>query len=299
MQGNNEHDSLTGVDLILLAVGITIYPTASLDQLAMYIVSQGGNVHNKSILSKRLKDLEVSRKSVSVEAYEAFSERNLLREQLFWTRPLPLGKVGIPRCKFIDCDEFAIEHKRLNKTKGWGLSCYRVRTIGNYTKSTKLTVIFAIEAGDQSIDDSLTGSIARPRRWVQVRRLQGTDSVSFASFIDTLCTSIETTDHIPGTDDHRVFLWDNLSSHTSPIVSQTVESRTGPTRFSILPRPSYQPKYGPIEYKICDLIEDMRAKVQGEITLDPMEQAILISAASIGPFDSTFDHCGYTIDGNY
>jgi len=99
-----------------------------------------------------------------VEAYEAFTPRNLLREQLFWTHGLPLGKVGIQRRKFIDIDEFAMEQKRLNRIKAWRLACYRVRTVDNYTKDTKMTVIFAIEPGDYRLPADQDGSIHRPRR---------------------------------------------------------------------------------------------------------------------------------------
>ena len=30
--------------------------------------------------------------------------------------------------------------------------------------------------------------------------------------------------------------------------------RVGPSNFSIVPRPPYHPKYGPIEYKICEVM---------------------------------------------
>ena len=116
------------------------YPTFSLDEAAIFIYSEGGGLYSNQLISKRLGELDVTLKNVSVEAYEAFTPHNLLREEMFWTQGLPLGKVGIPRQKFIDIDNFAMEHRRLNLTKAWGLSCYRVRTVGNYTKDTKLTV---------------------------------------------------------------------------------------------------------------------------------------------------------------
>ena len=90
-------------------------------------------------------------------------------------------------------------------------------------------------------------------------------------FCDEICTSIEGHQHIEGTDDHRVFLWDNLRAHYAPIVHQTVEGRNGPTTFSILLRPAYQPKYWLIEYKICDLIQNMRYNRQREMSLDEFE----------------------------
>ena len=299
MTGNTDKRDLVGEDLILLGILSIVHPQASQDEMAMYIFSEGGSLYSNPLISKRLNELRVTYKKVSVEAYDAFSERNVLREGLFWTRGLPLGKVGIERRKFIDIDEFAVEHRKLNRSKGWGLSCYRVRTVGNYTKDTKLTVILAIEAGDPRLGDGEEGSTARPRRWIKVRRVGGTDADAFASFCDEVCSMIEGPMHIPITDDHRVLLWDNLRAHMTPIVYQTIEGRGGPTRFSILPRPAYQPRLGPIEYKICDLLLDMQYNTEGKMNLDQMEQAIIDSSARIGPFDSTFEHCGYSETGLY
>jgi hypothetical protein len=123
--------------------------------------------------------------------------------------------------------------------------------------------------------------------------------VAFADFMESVIEGIEL-DPIPDTDDHRVFLWDNLRSHLSPIVTQTVEGRHGPCRFSILPRPAYQPKYGPIEYKMCDLVSELRRQAQPNWNTGILEQAVLRIAGQIGmngSVDNTFDHCGYTIDG--
>ena len=156
-----------------------------------------------------------------------------------------------------------------------------------------------IEAGDPRVDDENEGSVARPRRWIKIRRVGGTDADAFATFCDEVCSLIEGVMHIPGTDEHKVLLWDNLRAHMTPIVYQTIEGRDGPTRFSILPWPAYQPKMGPIEYKICDLLLHMQYNTEGKMSLDEMEGAINQSASQIGPFDSTFEHCGYSVDGLY
>ena len=162
MTGNTQKRDLVGEDLILLGILSIVHPQASHDEMAMFIFSEGGGLYSNPLISKRLNELGVTYKKVSVEAYDAFTPRNQLREELFWTRGLPLGKVGIERRKFIDIDEFAVEHRKLNRSKGWGLSCYRVRTVGNYTKDTKLTVILAIEAGDPRLGNGEEGSGARP-----------------------------------------------------------------------------------------------------------------------------------------
>ena len=98
------------------------------------------------------------------------------------------------------------------------------------------------------------------------------------------------------TDNFRVLLWDNLNSHLSAFVLETVESCPGLRRFFSVARPSYQPKYGPIEYKICDLTKSVQLESQEEWTLANLEQKIISAAAWIGPFWLSFDHCGYPVD---
>lgn len=149
-----------------------------------------------------LAELKVTYNKVSVEAYAAFTPRNLQCEELFWTRCLPLGKMGIKRRKLIDMDEFTVEHRKLNGTKGGEVLCYRVRTVGNYTKEKKLTVILMIEAGDPGLVDVRDGRIAQPRRWIKTCRVGGTDTTAFASFCDEICTLIDGVQHIAGTDEH-------------------------------------------------------------------------------------------------
>ena len=160
-------------------------------------------------------------------------------------------------------------------------------------------MILAIEAGDPRLPDEVEGSVARPRRWIKIRRVGGTDADTFAAFCDEMCIQIEEAMHIPGMNDHRFILWDNLCAHMAPIVYHTIEGREGPCQFSILPRLAYQPKLGPLEYKICDLLLHMQYHTEGQMTLDEMEGAINQAAAHIGPFDLTFEHCGYSVDGLY
>ena len=264
----------------------------------MFIHNEGGGVHSRDIISRRMAEMMITKKKASIEAFKAFSPENLRREHLFWNRPFPLGVQGIPRRKFMDVDEFAISHERLNKRKGWAPSFRRVRAIGNCTKGEKLTVMMAIEPGDPNVPDHLAGSIEHPRRWIRIRRVAGTTGDDFAAFVDHICSDIEGINHIPGTDDDRVFLWDNLSSHYSPIVYQTVEARDGPTTFNILPRPACQPKCGPIECKICDLINNLKLNTHSEINLDKFEQNTLRACGAIGSFDATFAHCSCSLDGN-
>ena len=115
----------------------------------------------------------MTRKIASIEAYQAFLPDNLLKCELFWSRGPPLGVVGIPRRRFIDVDEFSMSLTRCNRKRGYAMSFYRVRKSGHYVKDTKLTVIIAVEPGDERLPPHLDGSLERPRRWIRVVQNQG------------------------------------------------------------------------------------------------------------------------------
>jgi hypothetical protein len=66
--------------------------------------------------------------------------------------------------------------------------------------------------------------------------------------------------NIPGTNLHQISIWDNLTADHSAYLHDTVANRVGPSNFSIVPRPPYHPKYGPIEYKTCEVWRNLIEK---------------------------------------
>ena len=76
-------------------------------------------------------------------------------------------------------------------------------------------------------------------------------------------------------------------------MNQTVYGRNGPCHFNIVPRPPYQPKWGPIKYKICNLTHAICLCKDETRGFGRLEVAIYQKAAEIGPFNSSFEHCGY------
>jgi len=86
---------------------------------------------------------------------------------------------------------------------------------------------------------------------------------------------------------------DNLAAHHSVYVHNMVTNRVGPSNFSIVSRPPYHPKYGPIEYKICEVMERIWLKKEDDWDVNRLEQEIMIAANQIENFDTTFQHCGY------
>lgn len=59
-------------------------------------------------------------------------------------------------------------------------------------------------------------------------------------------------------------------------------------RFSIVAWPQYHPKYGPIEYKICELTNILHDRKQRDWNMWMLEDGIYQAAMSIKTFDSTF-----------
>jgi hypothetical protein len=235
--------------------------------------------------------LEITKKKAATDAYQSQSEEVQDRLDYFFNCPPPLGIMDVPRYKLIDFDEFGITLEKLNRNCGWALKVHRVRKDGHYHHGAKITCLLAIEPGDPRVQAG-RGSLNNPRRWVKCIRQIGTSAIVFRDFCDHVCRDIES-NPLPVTDDDRIFMWDNLISHHSAYVHQTVTGRPGPPRFSIIARPQYHPKIAPIEYKICDLTESVRLEKEEDWDMARLERAIYRAAHLIGPFDSTFHHCGY------
>ena len=218
-----------------------------------------GELYSVDAISRRLKDLGISKKRASTEAYQALCNDVQFRVYCFWNYGLPLGIFQVPRRKLIDIDEFGMTMEKCNRTGGWALKVFWVRKDGHYHFGAKINVIFAIEPGDPTLPPNVRGSVQRPWRWVQCFHGTGTTTNIFRDFCNRVCTNIE--QHgIAGTDDHRVFIWDNLLAHHAPYVHHTVTGRGGPRQFSIVARPQYHPKFGPIEYAICELTDILRMR---------------------------------------
>jgi hypothetical protein len=198
----------------------------------------------------------------------------------------------VPRRRLIDVDEFGATFERCNHMGGWDVKVLRVQKDGHYHHGIKITVIFAIKPGDPALPPHVRGSLECPRRWIRCLRAVGTTTNIFRDFCDYVCMDIET-NNIPGTDFHWVLLWDNLSAHHSAYVHNTVTGRVGHSNSSIVPQPPYHPKYGPIEYKICKVMERIWLKKEENWDLNRLEHKITLAANQIKRFEETFIHCGY------
>ena len=144
-------------------------------------------------------------------------------------------------------------------SRGWAVKVMRVWMDGHYHHGMKMTVIFDIKPGNPNLPPHAQESIERPWRWIKCICTVGTTSNIFCNFCDYVCRDIET-NNIPRTDFHWIFIWDNLAAHHSQYVHNTVTGRVGPSHFTIVPRPPYYPKYGPIKYTIYKVMEKIWLK---------------------------------------
>ena len=80
---------------LLLAICLYIYPHASSDEIAAFIVANGGDTYSCTEIPKRCKEIYLIRKACSHEAYCASLSGNTQKAVWFVTLPPPLGVRGL------------------------------------------------------------------------------------------------------------------------------------------------------------------------------------------------------------
>jgi hypothetical protein len=230
MTGNRPRTVIVGVDLLNLITFITAWPDATHVEMAVFIYNEGGDLYSVQAISKRLTELEVTKKKASIEGFQAHQQDVQFKVWGSWNCPPPLGIYGVQRRILIDVDEFGVTLEKCNCTGGWAVKVLRVRKDGHYHHGIKMTVIFAIEPGDPALLPNVCGSLECSWHWIRCLHATGTTINIFCDFCDYVCRDIET-NNIPGTNAHRIFIWDNLAAHHSAYVHSTVTNCDGPSLF--------------------------------------------------------------------
>ena len=94
--GNKSREQVVGVGLINLVTFLRAWPEATLDEMAVFLYNEGGPLYSKQVLSKRLAELEITKKRASTEAYQAQREDVQFRVWSFFNCPSPLGIFQVP-----------------------------------------------------------------------------------------------------------------------------------------------------------------------------------------------------------
>jgi hypothetical protein len=185
MQGGREQEVLVGEDQMWMCVYLLAYPEARLDEIAAFVANAGtsGHIYSRSQVSRRLTEMNLTKKRTSTEAHQANRPINLLKRDIFWNSIPPFGLMGAERRGLIDVDEYGIEIQRCNCKYGHSAKEVRIVKPGHYSKDTKLTVILAVEPGDPTLPPVVLESTERPRRWLKVMEKAGTTILDFNDFI--------------------------------------------------------------------------------------------------------------------
>lgn len=294
MSGNGQLRTIVGLDLFLFLQFIFAFPEAEDDEICAFIFNCTGRLYDRSQVCRRKMDLQLTRKRVSTKAHQAYTPRNQAKFNIFYNHPKLHGIAGVQRSRLIDIDECGFDLLSSNRKKGCAVSGIRVSKPGNYTREAKVTVILGIEAGNRRVPGHIRGSILNPRHWLKVGITNGTMSDDFDGFLDDLMDDLENRPLLGVENDGRIFLWDNLSSHLTPLIYNLVAARDAGHRIN--PRPPYRPWIAPIEYVFCQLAERVRQNVyQIDNIYDLMHQIHCIVPLLNG-FDATFEHCGYNLN---
>ena len=290
--GNKDREVLVGLDQFNLVLFVLAWPDARLDEIIAYVANAGnGRVYTRAQVTKRLNDLGMTRKVGSTEARQASLPINIFKREHFWNMGLPFGVNGCERRRLIDVDEIGIELQRSNRKYGHSFSGVRVVKPGHYSRDVKLTVILAVEAGDPALPPETRGSIGNPRRWLRINVKPGTNTLDFNDFLISVCEDIQN-NHPVGMigNNSRVFLWDNLRSHCTPLIHQTVEAEYG---HMIIRRPPYKPSDAPIEYIFCTLICELQSRTFDMNNLNELIHSIQLVVTNLSGFNNTFNKLGY------
>ena len=114
--------------------------------------------------------------------------------------------------------------------------------------------------------------------------------------MNEILNKIETHHINGGYDDRKIFIWDNLSTHKTPYVTNIIEDRASHNHFSSCDRPPYCPKITPIEFIFCELAAELSRRCVRDWTVVNLRRNIIDIVRTIGrdgKLHSTFVHCGY------
>ena len=89
--GNTERKTIVGADLLSLVTYITAWPDATLDEMAVFIYNEGGDLYSRQRISQRLAELDITKKRASTEGYQTQQPDVQFRVWGFWNCPPPMA----------------------------------------------------------------------------------------------------------------------------------------------------------------------------------------------------------------
>jgi hypothetical protein len=287
---NKPNVGLTGEYLFLFVLFKLVWPHLMYYECITFIANKANvvKIFNEKNISRALRGLGYTSKVTSTVAYQAITQRNLLRQRLFWNEPWPIGIHGTPRRSLINVDEFGLHLNAANKKYGSSPRGLKIHKPGNYDRGTfKLTIILAVEAGDPAVANGLVGSLTMPRVWARISDEAG---MTTEAYVDFICHEMDTYDAVADPTLRQTITHDNLTSHKLPEVYKAMRLRS----HRVVCRPPYRPQNGPVEFainQVCLRLEKCWSEVSGLQTMRAVIEHIINN--DISNMEEKFVYCGY------
>lgn len=267
-KGQKNH--LNGEYLEILKYYRLTYPKAYLTEVsnALLQLSSEPRIFHPSMISKAESALHLTWKRGSTAPRQQLSPEVVQRRENFFSQPPPLGIKGIPIGQLIDIDESGFNLQSTNRSYGKAFRGVRVIDRGNYSRTAQWNLILAI-CGD---GDFKFGKIST----------NTTDTIVFYEYIQGVLSNLPPNRQF-------YFLWDNLSVHNSPNISNLIHSYG----HSVIPRPPYSPEYAPIEL-VFNCIDNKL--MEDHFFVDSNNEFVQNLQTIVGGlhnFEAYFHHCHY------
>jgi len=108
MTGNKVMQKINGNNLYMLVVYRMAFPMANADEIRAFMLRNGcGILFSRQDISRAEIILNLTPKVAATTAMQAFEPHQIVRRQLFWNSPPPIGIRNVPTLELIDCDEAA------------------------------------------------------------------------------------------------------------------------------------------------------------------------------------------------
>ena len=87
--------------------------------------------------------------------------------------------------------------------------------------------------------------------------MENIDQFIFGGFVNEILNNIETHPILGNYDDEKYIIWDNLSAHNIPYVTNIIEEKGTANTFNSVDRPPYTPRIAPVEFIFFELATEL------------------------------------------
>ena len=278
----NRHSEreILGPTLEKLALYRIVFPKATQAECRAHLYNLDSTVdpYSNSQLYRAEKLLGLTRKAASTTADQAYTAANLMKRDLYWSEPPPVGVAGVETRDMIDLDEAGYKLEHQNRSFGKCVTALRVDQRGVYMRGRKLTVLLAI-----------SGDPVLAMRWWRCWTDGGTTLERFQDFMELILGDLHQNPQTTGRS--FVFTMDNLNVHKHAAIVNMIAG----AGHRLVYRAPYWPVDGAIEYVFNTIQTRLKVFFDQLTTTPELENRINLIIGSIPSFHRYFLHVGFPL----